>query len=56
MNTREVFERVLGALVNAGTLIRIREDELDLEYILGWVRDLGLEEEWAAACRAAARR
>jgi hypothetical protein len=38
---------------DAAGILRIRNDQLDLSYIRRWVRDLDLEEEWAAARRAA---
>jgi hypothetical protein len=38
---------------DAARLLRIRADELDREYLARWIARLGLQEQWAAACRAA---
>jgi len=46
----------LRQIEDAAGILRIREDRLDLEYILNWVRELGLGEQWAAACRMAGAR
>jgi len=40
---------------DAAGIIRIRSEKLDRVYIQNWVRQLKLEEQWAAACRAAER-
>ena len=38
---------------DAAGILKIREGDLDLDYIRDWVRDLELEVQWEAACRAA---
>ena len=38
---------------DAASILRIRERELDKEYIAKWVRQLQLIEQWEASCRAA---
>jgi hypothetical protein len=37
---------------DAAGILRVRSSELDASYLERWVRDLGLEREWAAARRA----
>ena len=38
---------------DAANILRIRRDRLDHEYLLTWVRKLGLEEQWEAARKSA---
>ncbi len=38
---------------DAANILRIRRDRLDEEYLLKWVRELGLEEQWEAARKSA---
>lgn len=38
---------------DAAGILRIRSTELDTSYLERWVRELGIEREWAAAHRAA---
>jgi hypothetical protein len=38
---------------DAAGILRIRAGELDREYVHKWVRELNLQEQWEAACRAA---
>lgn len=38
---------------DADGILKIRAGQMDLDYVRGWVRDLGLQSQWAAACRAA---
>ena len=38
---------------DAAGILRIRAGDLDRSYIEDWVRQLELEEQWGAACRAA---
>ena len=40
---------------DAAGIIRIRSGDLDRTYIENWVRQLKIEEQWDAACRAAER-
>ena len=40
---------------DAAGIIRIRSRDLDRTYIENWVRQLKIEEQWDAACRAAER-
>jgi len=40
---------------DAAGILRARSAELDLSYMERWVRDLGIEREWAAARRASMR-
>lgn len=40
-------------IADAAGILRIRAGDLDRAYITRWVRDLDLEEQWRAACRAA---
>ncbi len=34
-------------------ILRIRTDQLDLDYVRSWVRELDLQVQWEAACRSA---
>ncbi|HEU4453450.1 MAG TPA: hypothetical protein VFR81_10330 [Longimicrobium sp.] len=38
---------------DAANILRIRRDRLDEEYLLRWVRELGLDEQWEAARKSA---
>lgn len=38
---------------DAAGILRVRGTELDLDYLEGWVSELGLQEPWVAARRAA---
>jgi hypothetical protein len=38
---------------DAAGILRIRSSELDRAYLQRWIRQLDLEEQWEAACRAA---
>lgn len=38
---------------DAAGILKIRAGQLNLDYVRGWVRDLGLQAQWDAACRAA---
>jgi hypothetical protein len=40
-------------IYDAANILRIRHDRLDEEYLLHWVRELGLEEQWQAARKSA---
>lgn len=38
---------------DAAGILRIREEELDLQYVRSWVKQMQLEEQWKIACRIA---
>lgn len=38
---------------DAATILRIRSSDLDQQYVVNWVRQLGLDEQWRQACRIA---
>ena len=38
---------------DAATVLRIRSSELDRQYIMKWIRQLDLDEQWQQACRIA---
>ncbi|MDQ3138412.1 MAG: hypothetical protein M3Q93_12615 [Gemmatimonadota bacterium] len=40
---------------DAAGILRARSAELDASYLERWVRELGIEREWAAARRASVR-
>lgn len=40
-------------VADAGSILKVRANELDQEYLLNWVRELGLEEQWKAARKSA---
>jgi hypothetical protein len=40
-------------LDDAAGILKVRAGLLDLDYMRGWIQDLGLEDQWNAACRAA---
>jgi hypothetical protein len=43
----------LRQIEDAVGILQARSGQLDLDYIQRWIDDLGLHEQWAAACRAA---